>query len=130
MAIMSVNSLAFWIEGTRPTSKKNNLRVTRNGAYTARRVSGYEVALQAAALEAMQAQGFAMLVETPFALHFHMAVRSYGSIDMDNAITTALDALQGVVYDNDKYCCKIIGTKALLGKNEVVRTEIRIEVLD
>ena len=122
-----MSSLTIIIDGVRPTSKKNNLRVTRNGAYTAKHVSGYEIALQAAAIEAMYGQYFTMLIDKPFQVTFHIWVKSVGSIDLDNATTTALDALQGIVYNNDKYCVHCELHKWICKKGETWRTEISIE---
>ena len=126
-----MSSLTIIIEGVRPTSKKNNLRPRKGGGfYTDAKVAPYEIALQAQAMVAMQAQGYEPTPDKTFIMRVRLGVKSYRSIDADNAVTTILDALQGLCYTNDCYCMDLRVSKYLLGKKQTWRTEINIEEVD
>lgn len=121
-----MNALSFEVSGVRPVSKKNLYGISRNGGlYQKKQAVPFIDAVQAAAWEVAGYQ-FLLPDDKPFTLEYTIHVKSYGTVDLDGVGTTLLDALQGIIYANDKMCIGIIGRK-VVSKKADYRVEICVK---
>lgn len=122
--------ISFRVEG-KPVSKKNKLRVSKNGGVfydRDSRVHPVIAAVQSAAYEA-RTPDYPLPPETPFMVTMNFYARSWGSGDIDGWATTILDAMEGILYDNDKYCARLYLNKDIISKKAKPYFEITVQPL-
>lgn len=82
-------------------------------------------ALAWVALVAANEQGWEMPPpKTPIGIRYEMHCNSVRSGDIDNGFTTALDALQKVLFDNDMYVMAVQGKKIIHSGEEYTTFEV------
>ena len=122
-----MKELRFYVVGIRPISKKNKygIRGDGGGLYQKREVIPFVSAVKAAAWDVI---GYDLNIpgDMPFTLEYTIHVKSYGTVDLDGVGTTLLDALQGIIYPNDKMCVGVVGRKVVKKKADY-RVEICVK---
>ena len=123
-----VNALNFEVAGIRPVSKKNLYGISRNGGlYQKKQAAPFITAVQDEASVLRYALAIPMIPDDmPFTLEYTIHVKSYGTVDLDGVGTTLLDALQGIIYPDDKMCIGIVGRK-VVNKKADYRVEICVK---
>ena len=125
-----MNALNFEVAGIRPVSKKNLYGISRNGGlYQKKQAAPFIQFLQACALDHLWFVGSSAILlpdDKPFTLEYTIHVKSYGTVDLDGVGTTLLDALQGIIYPNDKMCVGVVGRK-VVNKKADYRVEICVK---
>lgn len=125
-----MNRLEFEVRGIRPVSKKNLYGISQSGGlYQKKQAAPFIQMLQACALDHLWFIGLTAVAlpdDKPFTLEYTIHVKSYGTVDLDGVGTTLLDALQGIIYPNDKMCIGVVGKKAV-NKKADYRVEICVK---
>lgn len=127
-----MNTLSFEVIGIRPVSKKNLYGIAKNGGlYQKKQAAPFITAVQAAMWDEIEAIRppdftFPLSEDKPFTLEYTIHVKSYGTVDLDGVGTTLLDAMQGIIYPNDKMCIGIVGHK-VVNKKADYRVEITVK---
>lgn len=117
--------LKFTFIGRVP-SHKNNYRIVggkrliRNKKLEdARNVLGWQ------ARQACLNEGWQMLRKEKFGINLAIYIERSTYGDIDGVLTTVLDALEGIVYDNDRYCVST-NIRRVYGKVERERVEVEV----
>lgn len=121
-----MNTLSFEVIGLRPVSKKNLYGIAKNGGlYQKKQAVPFIAAVQAAAWDVFDFS-LPLPEDKPFTLEYTIHVKSYGTVDLDGVGATLLDAMQGIIYPNDKMCIGIVGHK-VVNKKADYRVEITVK---
>lgn len=124
--------LTFTIEG--PPKPKERPRVSRKGAYTPKPTKDYQEAVGSAAFTALnrwlrerEDRVWPMNAHYSVTAHFRHKKALGGCPDGDNCMKAVQDALEGILYSNDRLVLK--GTYMTFPGEAQMSTWVEVEVL-
>lgn len=116
------NSLIIFYAGIIPSMKNSREPVTVGKGKTRRTIyrkndQVVKVMRELAGLAQEQLEGqwdgIPMPPKTPFVINLEISAPDYNIPDIDGSLNTCLDAFQGVLYKDDKFCVETHATKLL-----------------
>lgn len=89
-----------------PVPYQNNVRHSRRGSYKTKKLSDYQKLIAWTAKEHVK-EIFEGSYTNHFSLWIHFKMKNKVHGDLDNLAKSVLDALEGVLFNNDKFCQKL-----------------------
>lgn len=89
-----------------PVPYQNNVRHTRNGHFKTPKLKSYQEFLRWHATQQVD-EPLEVSYDKTFTLYlrFHLKNKTHG--DLDNMAKSVIDAFEGVLFTNDKFCSKL-----------------------